>query len=131
MDLVKNSIRMTLTYLMLEHLLKSLHMHLLLENCLCSKDCTRIHNYIGDPLVWCYINEGQFPNKCCIPSQTNSWHSLVTHEIEIVFSLAGVLTSFQSCHLQVKNLDQIITMVKDWFNDPCFNCKKKVDMKKY
>jgi hypothetical protein len=48
-----------------------------------------------------------------------------------VFSLAGVLTSFQSCHLQVKNLDQIITMVKDWFNDPCFNCKKKVDMKKY
>jgi hypothetical protein len=48
-----------------------------------------------------------------------------------VFNLAGVLTSLQPCHLQVENLDQIIIMIKDWFNDPCFNCKKKVDLKKY
>jgi hypothetical protein len=54
---------------------------------------------------------------------------LVTNEIEIVFNLAGVLTSLQPCHLQVENLDQIIIMIKHWFNDPCFNYKKKVDMK--
>jgi hypothetical protein len=69
--------------------------------------------------------------KCCIHSPTNYLHSLVTNEIEIMFNLARVLRSLWPCHLQVDNLDQIITMVKYWFNGPCFNCKKNVDMKKY
>jgi hypothetical protein len=36
--------------------------------------------------------------------------------------LARVLLSLQQCHLQMENLDKIITIVKNWFNYPHTNC---------
>jgi hypothetical protein len=39
-------------------------------------------------------------------------------EIERGFSLVGVLTTLKCCRLQVDNLDCIITVVKNWPDDP-------------
>jgi len=41
------------------------------------------------------------------------------------------MTSLRCCYLQAENLNHNITIVKNWLNDLCFNCKKKVDMKEY
>ncbi len=51
--------------------------------------------------------------------------------IDRMFNLAKVLTSLWHCCLQADNLDQIINIVKHWLNDPLFNYKKKMNMKKY
>jgi hypothetical protein len=48
-----------------------------------------------------------------------------------MFNLARVLKSLWHCCLQVENLDRIIIIVKNWLDDPRFNYKKKVNMKKY
>jgi hypothetical protein len=40
-------------------------------------------------------------------------------EIEWLFSLVGVLTTLR----QVKNLNKIIIVAKNWLDDPCANCK--------
>jgi hypothetical protein len=52
-------------------------------------------------------------------------------ETKRVFSIASVLTTLKHCHLQVENMDQIITVVKNWLDDPCHNCKPNVDLKEY
>jgi hypothetical protein len=49
-------------------------------------------------------------------------------EIERGFSLVGVLTTLKRCRLQVDNLDCIITVVKNWPDDPQFNCSWHKDL---
>ncbi len=44
-------------------------------------------------------------------------------EIEKIFSLVRILTSFRSCCLQPKNLDKLIFANKNWFNDSRISCK--------
>jgi hypothetical protein len=39
-------------------------------------------------------------------------------EIEFFFSLANVLIALKCCHLQVQNLDRIITIINNWPDDP-------------
>jgi hypothetical protein len=48
-----------------------------------------------------------------------------------VFNLVGVLTTLKHYHLQVENMDRIITVVKNWPNDPCHNCKPNANLKEY
>jgi hypothetical protein len=52
-------------------------------------------------------------------------------EIERMLNLARVMTSLWCCYLHAENLNHNIIIVKNWPNDLCFNCKKKVDMKEY
>lgn len=84
----------------------------------------------NDPLAWWCINEGQFPNITFLAKQILGKH-VSQIERESVFNLMGVITSLQCCCLQAKNLNHNITIVKNWPNDLCLNCKKKVDMKEY
>jgi hypothetical protein len=44
-------------------------------------------------------------------------------EIEIIFSLVGILTSLRRCCLQLKNLNKLIFVGKHWLDDPRIGCK--------
>jgi hypothetical protein len=59
------------------------------------------------------------------------WDFRVSNEIERVFSRIGVLTTLECCHLQVQNLDQIITIINNWHDDPCQNCTPNANLKDY
>jgi hypothetical protein len=39
-----------------------------------------------------------------------------------------VSIALRHCRLQVENLDLIITIVKNWFNDPCLNHTRHMDL---
>jgi hypothetical protein len=49
-------------------------------------------------------------------------------EIERIFSLIGILTSFRKCCLQLKNLDNLIFVSKNWPNDPRIGCKSPFNL---
>ncbi len=51
--------------------------------------------------------------------------------IELVFNLARVLTTLRCYRLQVENMDRIITVVKNWLDDPHANCKPNSNFKQY
>jgi hypothetical protein len=40
----------------------------------------------------------------------------------------SVLIALRHCRLQVVKLDHIITIVKNWFNDPCLNHTHHMDL---
>jgi hypothetical protein len=44
-------------------------------------------------------------------------------EIEKMFSLVGILTNFKRCCLQLKNLEKLIFVTKNWPNDVRVGCK--------
>jgi hypothetical protein len=52
-------------------------------------------------------------------------------EIKWVFSLVRVLTTSKHCRLQMENMDQIIIVMKNWFDDMYFNCKLNLNLKQY
>jgi hypothetical protein len=52
-------------------------------------------------------------------------------EIKHVFNLANVLTTLKCCSLQMENMDQIITVVKNWHDDPHHNYKLNTNLKEY
>jgi hypothetical protein len=41
---------------------------------------------------------------------------------------ASVLIALRHCRIQVENLDLIITIVKNWFNDPCLKHTRHMDL---
>jgi hypothetical protein len=49
-------------------------------------------------------------------------------EIEGVFNLVDVSTTLRHCRLQVDNLNQIITTVKNWLDDPHLNYSLHKDL---
>ncbi len=71
-----------------------------------------------DSLAWWRIHEGQFLNVYFFVKQILGIPSSQI-EIEWMFSLARVLIALRWCHLQVENMDQIITMGKNWLDDGC------------
>jgi len=73
-----------------------------------------------DPIIWWKTHEGQFSNVGFLAKWV---FGIVRFQIEIekMFNLIGVLTTLKSCHLQVQNLNQIITIINNWPNDPCQN----------
>jgi hypothetical protein len=52
-------------------------------------------------------------------------------EIKHVFNLANVLITLKCCRLQMENMDRIITVVKNWHDDPHHNCKLNTNLKEY
>ncbi len=48
-----------------------------------------------------------------------------------MFSLASVLIALKHCHLQVQNLDWIVTIINNWPNDPCQNYTPNANLKDY
>jgi len=46
-------------------------------------------------------------------------------ETKSIFSLARILTSLKRCCLQLKNLDKLIFVNKNWPNDPKIGCKSQ------
>jgi hypothetical protein len=48
-----------------------------------------------------------------------------------MFNLSSVLIALRHYHLQIEKLDQIITVVKNWPNDPCLNCLANANFKDY
>jgi hypothetical protein len=66
-------------------------------------------------------HETQFPNVNLLAKQILEILGSQI-EIECVFNLDGVLTTLRYCRLHVNNLDQIITVVKNWFENPRLNC---------
>jgi hypothetical protein len=52
-------------------------------------------------------------------------------EINHVFNLTNVWTTLKCCRLQMENMDRIITVVKNWHDDPHHNCKPNTNLKEY
>jgi len=79
---------------------------------------------------WWKTHEGQFSNVGFLAKQV---FGIVGSQIEIekMFNLIGVLTALKRCHLQVQNLDQIITIINNWLDDPCQNCTPNANLKIY
>jgi hypothetical protein len=78
-----------------------------------------------NPLAWCCNHEGQFSNVAFMAKHIIR---ILGSQIETkrVFSLARVLTTLWRCHLQVENLDRIITIVKNRLDDPrVIVCQKR------
>jgi hypothetical protein len=48
-----------------------------------------------------------------------------------MFNLTSVLIALRCCHLQVQNLDWIITIINKWLDDLHLNCTSNVNMKDY
>jgi hypothetical protein len=44
-------------------------------------------------------------------------------EMERIFFLIRIFTSFRRCHLQLENLEKLIFVNKSWPNDPRIDCK--------
>jgi hypothetical protein len=42
-----------------------------------------------------------------------------------------IIDTLKHCHLQVQNLDWIITMIDNWPNDPFQNCTPNANLKDY
>jgi hypothetical protein len=92
-----NNLRMTLTYLVLEHSWRSFHEHLLLENCLCLGDYMYPQLHMKIPLLGDTLMRGQFPNIAFFNKQIVNifWSQIETWQ---VFNLAKVLTSFTTAY---------------------------------
>ncbi len=73
-----------------------------------------------NPLAWWQTHKGQFFNVAIMANQMLGIPRFQV-QIERVFSLASVLKTLRFCRLQVKNLDRIIIVVKNWSNDPYLN----------
>jgi hypothetical protein len=83
-----------------------------------------------DPLIWWRIHETQFPNVSFLVKQILGIPR--SHiETKHVFNLVGVLIALRCYRLQVDNLDQIITVVKNWPHDPRLNCSRHKDLKDF
>ncbi len=52
-------------------------------------------------------------------------------ETKRVFSLVGMCTTLWQFRLQMENLDRIITIVKNWLDDPCVIYIPNKNMKDY
>ncbi len=83
-----------------------------------------------NPIIWWKTHKGQFSNVGFLAKRV---FGIVRSQIEIekMFSLIGVLTTLKSCRLQVQNLDQIITIINNWPDDPCQNCTPNANLKNY
>jgi hypothetical protein len=83
-----------------------------------------------NPIVWWKTHEGQFSNVGFLAKQV---FGILGFQIEIekVLSLIGILKTLKCCHLQVQNFDQIITIINNWFDDPCQNCTPNANLKDY
>lgn len=53
------------------------------------------------------------------------WHSLFLN------SVAGVLAALRRCCLQVENLDRIVTVVRNWPDDPRLDCVPKARLAEF
>lgn len=82
-----------------------------------------------NPLTWCSTHKGQFLNVSFL---AKLFFKILRSQIELerVFSLVRVLTIVKH-YLQMENLDQIIIVVKNWFDDMCLNCTPNVNLKDY
>ncbi len=48
-----------------------------------------------------------------------------------MFNLTSVLIALRHSCLQVQNLDQIITIINNWFNNSYLNCTPNMNLKNY
>lgn len=122
---------MTLTYLVLKHPLKSLHVHLLLESYLCLKDCPYSSLHVMIPLLSGASMKDNFQMLHFWPNKLLAFLSYKLKHEECLTLLVKVLTCLWHCCLQVENVDWIVIVMKNWPSDPHLNCKKKMDLKKY
>ncbi len=84
----------------------------------------------ADPFAWLKTHEGQFLDVSFFVQQV--FGSLRFQiEIERVLNLLGVLIALRCYRLQVQNLDRIITIIKNWHDDPHLNCTLHVDLNDY
>ncbi len=83
-----------------------------------------------DPLTWWCYHEKKFPNVAFMAKHILGilWSQIETKRI---FNLVRVLIALWRCHLQVENLDRIMTIVKNWLDDPRVNCMPSKTMKDY
>ncbi len=79
--------------------------------------------------TWCLTHKGQFLNVSFLAKQ---FFKIFKSQIELerVFSLVRVLTILKH-YIQMKNLDQIIIVVKNWFDDLYLNHTPSVNLKDY
>ncbi len=99
-------------------------------NYLYFKDHLSFHLCLQIQLADSKPQEGQFLNVSFLP---NFFFQILEFQIEIkwIFHLFDVLSTLKYYHLEMKNLDQIIKVVKKWSYDPCLNCTPNADIKDY
>jgi hypothetical protein len=76
------------------------------------------------------MHEGQFSNVGFHAKQN---FEILSSQIQIewAFSIARLLIALRHCHLQMDNMGWIITIVKNWLDDPHANYKPNFDFKQY
>ncbi len=76
------------------------------------------------------MHEGQFLNVGSLAKQN---FGILSSQIKTkwAFSIARLLIALRHCHLQMDNMDWIITIVKNWPYDPLANYKPIFDFKQY
>ncbi len=70
---------------------------------------------------WWEKHEFKFPTICFLAKQILG---IVGSQIEVqcIFSLVRILTSFRRCQLQSKSLDELNFVSQNWPNDPKVGC---------
>jgi hypothetical protein len=73
------------------------------------------------PFIWWAKHEQQFSNLTYLAQQVMG---IVGSQIETkrIFNMVGVITSLKRCQLGIENLDKLVTIMKNWPNDPKFEC---------
>jgi hypothetical protein len=72
------------------------------------------------------VNESKFLNVRFLARQILGIPSSLIGT-EQIFSIAGVLTSLQQCHIRVENLDKLVMIYKNWPIDVQVDCKLVVE----
>jgi hypothetical protein len=68
----------------------------------------------------------QISNPCYIGA-TYTWHLSQPNRDKTHFVVARILTTFQRCHLQTKNMENLI-FVHNWPCDSWIGCLKPIDV---
>jgi hypothetical protein len=76
------------------------------------------------------MHEGQFSN---VGFLAISFLGILNSQIKTkwAFSIARLLIALRHCHLQLDNMDWIITTMKNWPDNPLANYKPNFDFKQY
>jgi hypothetical protein len=76
------------------------------------------------------MHEGQFSN---VGFHAKQIFGILSSQIQIewTFSIVRLLIALRHCHLQMDNMDWIISIAKNWLDDPLANYKPNFDFKQY
>jgi hypothetical protein len=68
-------------------------------------------------LLWWSKHEGQFSTVAYL-ARTILGIPNIQIKIERIYSIASIFINFHHCHLDLKNLNLLVLLIKNWLDDP-------------